>query len=211
MAYFPIFIEMKHKKCLVVGGGRIAARKVRTLLAYEAAVKVVAPKICEEIREYARENKNLEIEERRFSYADCEGCFLVIGATNDKKQNKSIYDYCNVRRILVNIISGKDFCTFLFPATVKRRDISIGITTSAKSPALAKAIRKQIEENFPSHYAELNDILGWAREHILREIGEEKKRRRIFSHLIEGGTKQNKLWTKEEILEIIRREKEKHL
>ncbi len=211
MAYFPIFIEMRHKKCLVVGGGRVAARKVRALLEYEAAVKVVALSVCDDIKRYAREYKSLEIAQRAFCYADCDDCFVVIGATDDKKLNKSIYDYCNARRILVNIISGKEFCTFLFPATVKRRDISVGVTTSGKSPALAKVIRKQIEEIFPSHYGELNDILGWAREHILREIGEEKKRRRIFSHLIEGGTKQNKLWTKEEILEIIRREKEKHL
>ena len=208
MAYFPVFIEMKNKNCLVVGGGRIATRKIKTILSYEANVKVIAPQICDEIKQYVKENKNLEIEERQFSFEDCLGMFLVIGATNDIKLNKNIYSYCNQHNILVNIINGKDLCTFLFPSTIKKGDISIGITTSGKSPALAKAIRKQIEENFPSHYGELNDILGWAREQIIGEIGEEKKRRRIFSHLIELGTKQNKLWTKEEILEIIRREKE---
>lgn len=207
MAYFPIFIEIKNKNCLVIGGGRIATRKIKTLLSYEAKIKVVAPKICDEIKQCGRENINLEIEEREFVYEDCLNAFLVIGATNDIKLNKNIYSYCNQHNILVNIINGKDFCTFLFPSTIKKRDISIGITTSGKSPALAKEIRKQIEENFPSHYGELNDILGWARKQIIGEIGEEKKRRRIFSHLIELGIKQNKLWTKEEILEIIRREK----
>lgn len=208
MSYFPIFIEMKDKNCLVVGGGKIATRKIKTLLSYEAKIKVVAPQICDEIKQYKKENINLELEEREFIYEDCLNAFLVIGATNDIKLNKNIYNYCNQRNILVNIINGKDFCTFLFPSTIKRRDISIGITTSGKSPALAKAIRRQIEENFPSHYGELNDILGWAREQVIREIGEEKKRRGIFSHLIELGIKQNKLWTREEILEIIRREKE---
>lgn len=207
MAYFPVFIEMKNKKCLVIGGGRIATRKIKTLLSYEANVKVIAPQICDEVKQYARENSKLELEEREFSYEDCFGMFFVIGATNDIKLNKNIYSYCNQHNILVNIINGKDLCTFLFPSTIKKRDISIGITTSGKSPALAKEIRKQIEENFPSHYGELNDILGWARKQIIGEIGEEKKRRRIFSHLIELGIKQNKLWTKEEILEIIRREK----
>lgn len=208
MAYFPVFIEMKNKNCLVVGGGRIATRKIKTILSYEAKVKVIAPQICDQIKQYAKEEINLDIEEREFSYEDCMGMFFVIGATNDIKLNKNIYIYCNQHNILVNIINGKDLCTFLFPSTIKRRDISIGITTGGKSPALAKAIRKQIEENFPSHYGELNDILGWAREHIIRHIGEEKKRRRIFSDLIELGIKQNKLWTKEEILEIIRREKQ---
>ncbi len=208
MSYFPIFIEMKDKNCLVVGGGKIATRKIKTLLSYEAKIKVVAPQICDEIKQYKKENINLELEEREFIYEDCLNAFLVIGATNDIKLNKNIYNYCNQRNILVNIINGKDFCTFLFPSTIKRRDISIGITTSGKSPALAKAIRRQIEENFPSHYGELNDILGWAREQVIKEIGEEKKRRGIFSHLIELGIKQNKLWTREEILEIIRREKE---
>ncbi|MGN0466807.1 MAG: bifunctional precorrin-2 dehydrogenase/sirohydrochlorin ferrochelatase [Lachnospiraceae bacterium] len=207
MAYFPVFIEMKNKTCLVVGGGRIATRKIKTILSYGANVKVIAPKICDEIKQYAKENINLDMQEREFAYEDCEGMFLVIGATNDIKLNKNIYRYCNQRNILVNIINGKDFCTFLFPSTIRRKDISIGITTSGKSPALAKAIRKQIEENLPSHYGELNEILGWAREYIIGEIGEERKRRRIFSHLIELGTKQNKLWTREEILEIIRREK----
>lgn len=208
MSYFPIFIEMKDKNCLVVGGGKIATRKIKTLLSYEAKIKVVAPHICDEIKQYKKENINLELEEREFIYEDCLNAFLVIGATNDIKLNKNIYNYCNQHNILVNIINGKDFCTFLFPSTIKRRDISIGITTSGKSPALAKAIRRQIEENFPSHYGELNDILGWAREQVIKEIGEEKKRRGIFSHLIELGIKQNKLWTREEILEIIRREKE---
>lgn len=208
MAYFPIFIDIKDKTCLVIGGGRIATRKIKTLLSYEAKIKVIAPQICDEIKQYASENTNLELAERKFVYEDCHDAFLVIGATNDIKLNKNIYNYCNQHHILVNIINGKDFCTFLFPSTIKRRDISIGITTSGKSPALAKAIRRQIEETFPSHYGELNDILGWAREQVIEQIGEEKKRRGIFSHLIELGVKQNKLWTREEILEMIRREKE---
>lgn len=207
MAYFPVFIDIKDKNCLVIGGGRIATRKIKTLLSYEARVKVIAPQICDEIKLYAKENTKLELEEKNFVYEECLNAFLVIGATNDINLNKNIYKYCNQRHILVNIINGKDFCTFLFPSTIKRRDISIGITTSGKSPALAKAIRKQIDEMIPSHYGDLNDILGWTREQVITQIGEEKKRRGIFSHLIELGIKQNKRWTREEILEIIRREK----
>lgn len=206
MSYFPVFIELKQELCLVVGGGHIATRKVKTLLSYEANVKVVAFHVCEEIKQCAKQYKTLRIEERSVREEDFVACTIVIAATDDKLLNKKIYTYCKQHHILVNSINGEEYCTFLFPSTIKRRDISIGITTSGKSPALAKEIRKKIEEILPESYGQLNDILGWARKKVISEVLDEKKRRNIFSHLTKIGMKQNKVWTREEVLEIIRRE-----
>ncbi len=141
MGYFPFFIDIREKKCLIVGGGKVALRKAEKLFAFEPQITVVAPEICGELAEM-----NIKIERRVFRASDLLGVFMCIAATNDRAVNHRIYRLCTKRGILVNCVDDPKYCGFIFPSLVSKGDISIGISTSGSAPAFAKYLRGKTEE-----------------------------------------------------------------
>ena len=171
MAYFPIFIEIEKKKCLVVGGGKVALRKVETLLRYDAQVHVVSREICTEIRALLPP-ENIHEEELLPSPGDTNagellpecscgsewplpdyftGAALVVAATGSREVNHRVAQFCRERRIPVNVADAPEECTFFFPAVVKKGDISIGVNTGGKSPAVSSQVRRDIEKAIPDY------------------------------------------------------------
>ena len=142
MSFFPIFVELSNKNVLVVGGGKVAYRKIVTLLKFTQNIIVIAPNIIDEIKAL-----NIPLYERKFKIEDLSNKFLVITATNDKSLNQEILENCKSKGIMCNSSTStqKDNC--IFPSIVKYNDITIGITTNGKSPSISKKIRKDIEEN----------------------------------------------------------------
>lgn len=181
MAYFPIFMDIKGKKCSVAGGGKVAFRKIESLLKFEGSVEVIAPVICDEIRNLTGE---VRLVEREAELEDFKDSFLVIAATNKRQLNQAISEYCRQREIFVNVIDRKEECSFVFPATVKRENISIGITTSGGSPVLSSTIRKSIEQCVPEYYGELSVKLGNWREELKLRVEKEALRKKIFRELV---------------------------
>ena len=127
MAYFPFYIDIKDKKILVVGGGKVALRKVEKLLQFEPKITVVAPFICDEIRKLG-----VSIIERKFIDSDIDDIFCAISATDDEVVNGHIFKLCSEKNILVNTVDDKDKCGFIFPALVNKNGITAGITSSGK-------------------------------------------------------------------------------
>jgi len=123
MAYFPFYIDIKDKKILVVGGGKVALRKVEKLLQFEPKITVVAPFICDEIRKLG-----VSIIERKFIDSDIDNIFCAISATDDEVVNGHIFKLCSEKNILVNTVDDKDKCGFIFPALVNKNGITAGIT-----------------------------------------------------------------------------------
>lgn len=204
MACFPIFIDIKQKKCLIVGGGKVALRKVETLLRYGACVHVVAEQICEDIC------KQLPSAQRRTGHVteeDIGQSVLVIAATSSRETNHRIAELCRSRNIPVNVIDAPEECTFIFPAVVQKGDVSIGINTGGKSPILSQKIRKTIEEDIPDYYADLADQLGDLREYVKVHFKDEKDRRRILKSAAAEAFAQERTLSREEINEIIRQDK----
>ena len=204
MACFPIFIDIKQKKCLIVGGGKVAIRKVETLLRYGACVYVVAEQICEDICE------KLPSAQRRTGHVtetDIEQSVLVIAATSSRETNHRIAELCHSRNIPVNVIDAPEECTFIFPAVVQKGDVSIGINTGGKSPILSQKIRKTIEADIPDYYADLADQLGDLREYVKVHFKDEKDRRRILKSVAAEAFAQERTLSREEINEIIRQDK----
>lgn len=158
MTSFPMFVSLEEKPCLVVGGGKVAARKCRGLLAFGAEVTVIAEKIgaadlhrTEEGAESGKETARLHMAERSFREEDVteREWALVIAATDDREVNSRIACLCRERKIPVNVADCPAECTFFFPAYCKEGNIAVGITTSGKSPETASALRKRLEAVLP--------------------------------------------------------------
>ncbi|WP_028857384.1 precorrin-2 dehydrogenase/sirohydrochlorin ferrochelatase family protein [Psychrilyobacter atlanticus] len=145
--YFPILLDLEKKDILVVGGGKIAYRKIKTLLNYGAEIEVITPQIVEKKIDLLFEEKKINITLREFKDSDLENRFLVVGATNNKKLNKKIYELGDSKNILVNNITTKEDLNARFCAVHKGEDFQVAISTDEGDPKRALELKKQIEKS----------------------------------------------------------------
>jgi precorrin-2 dehydrogenase/sirohydrochlorin ferrochelatase len=186
MRYYPINLDIKNRKCLVVGGGAVGTRKVDTLLQCGADVTVISPQATDELSALAEAGK-ITLQKRKYSSADLEGIFLVIGATDDETLNQQISADAQSRNLLCNIADRPAVCNFILPSIVQRGDLVITISTSGKSPALAKKLRKTLERQFGGEYADLLELMGAIRKRLLRQAHEPEAHKHLFNQLIDRG------------------------
>ncbi|MDD3312007.1 bifunctional precorrin-2 dehydrogenase/sirohydrochlorin ferrochelatase [Pseudodesulfovibrio sp.] len=168
MRYYPIFVNLENKRCLVVGAGEVGKRKIQSLLdAGPGWLTIVdtAPAAPELAPLLARDN--VEFFQRGFEDTDVDGRFLVIACTSSETVNWRISNLCAERGILCNIVDQPEKCSFIVPATVKRGDLTVAISTAGRSPAMAKRIRKELQENFGEEYASLLTLMGRLRPLLL--------------------------------------------
>jgi siroheme synthase, N-terminal domain len=159
MPVFPLFVELKGKRCVIVGGGKIASRKVEILLRFEAQLIIIAPEISNYILQLEESGK-ITIIRREYSEEDMTEASLVIAATSSKAVNERVYRDAVCRNIPVNVVDDPELCTFIFPSVVKRGALTIGISTSGEYPALSKKIRKITEAAFDEGYSEILELLA---------------------------------------------------
>lgn len=190
--YFPININLQDCKCLVVGGGRVAERKVMSLLECGAMVWVVSPELTQNLEKLALEGL-INYLNREYEPDDLEDCVLVISAADDQQINFRVASDCFSRNILVNVVDDPEICNFTVPSVLRRGSLCIAISTDGKSPALAKKIREELENLFGTEYAEFLELLGEIRNKVLRDVPDGEDRRKIFECL-----------TNSNILELIR-------
>lgn len=179
MGYFPFFAELSEKHGLIVGGGAVALRKVQKLLPYGPRLTVVAPEIGEEIRGI----DGLDLRERPFVPEDLDVCGFVIAATSDRALNHQIAELCHEQRIPVNVADSKEDSSFLFPALVKRGELSVGISTSGAGPTAAIYLKERISELLPERFEEILAYLEDARETVKEQVPEECLRKRLLRDL----------------------------
>ena len=160
-------LNLRGRRCLVVGAGPIGLEKIEGLLGAEADVHVVALHALPEVEELAREG-SLRLELRAYRHDDLDGAFLVFAATEDTELNVQVFQEAEARAMLVNVVDVPPLCNFIMPAIARVGPISIAVSTRGASPALAKRLRTEISETYGEPYAQLaemlNDIRGWARE-----------------------------------------------
>ncbi len=183
--FYPIYLNLSGKKCVVVGGGEVAQRKVQTLLSVGAKVWLISPEITSSLNDLYRAGKFTYIN-REYCGGDLEGAHLAIGATDAEDINRQVADDAEKARLLVNIVDVPKLCNFIVPSIVERGDLQMSISTGGKSPALAKKIRKQLERLYGSEYAEYIKLLGECREIVLKKIPDINKRRQIFQKLVDS-------------------------
>lgn len=181
----PIFLKLEDQKCLVVGGGEIALRKIRALLKTKAAVTVVAPQICDEITAMSKRQDILHIQ-AHFSDQNLDGCKLVIAATNDRDLNKCISQLARERNIPINVVDDPELCSFIMPSVVERLPVQIAISTGGNSPVLARLLRSKLETLIPSSYGKLASLMGSFRDKAKEKIPDLKQRRHFWEHVLQG-------------------------
>ena len=170
MKYYPIFLDIKDKKCVIVGGGAVAARKAERLLDCGATVFVISPKLAPELAAL-KEKKLISHIAAQYSGDLIDGAALIIGATDDEKTNARISLDARAKGIPVNIVDDPQKCDFILPSLVKRGDLAIAIGTGGKSPALARHLREDLESRYGKEYEVLLNVLGNLRAKMAKNAG----------------------------------------
>jgi precorrin-2 dehydrogenase/sirohydrochlorin ferrochelatase len=183
MRYYPVNLDIQERRCLVVGGGRVGARKVATLNQCGARVTVVSPEVTPAIDQLAAD-KAIVLHLRPYRSSDLEGMFLVIGATDNESLNRQISTDAEQRKLLCNIADRPEICNFILPAIFRRGDFVMAISTAGKSPALAKHIRRRLERQYGPEYGILLDLMGAIRIRLLAEAHEPEVHKPLFEELI---------------------------
>lgn len=167
-AYYPIFLNLRGKKCVVVGGGRVALRKVKTLLDCGADITVISPKPHAEISKLFK-NKAIQLVRRNYEPGDLRGAALSIAATHVKKINRKVAEASKKNGSLVNVVDDSEPSDFIIPSSFRRGDLSVAVSTSGMSPALAKKIRAKLEKNIGIEYAYLLSLIAEIRSEIKKK------------------------------------------
>jgi precorrin-2 dehydrogenase/sirohydrochlorin ferrochelatase len=183
MTYYPAFLDLNGKKVLIVGGGAVAQRKVETLLEYGASVFVAAKTLSPGLKGYEEEGRIRFLGEE-FREEQMEGAILVIAATDDRDLNRQVSLSARKKGILVNAVDQPSDCSFIVPSILRRGELVIAVSTSGKSPALAKRLREELEKRFGTEYEPYLDMLGEIRKEILSRPLSAGQREEIFRDLI---------------------------
>ena len=181
--FFPVNLNLRGRKCLVVGGGRVAGRKVKSLLQCGADILVVSPELTEELGKLVAEGA-INFVNRHYIAEDMDDCFIVISAADDSKVNSRVADDCFARNIPINVVDDPARCSFTVPSVLRRGSLCIAVSTDGKSPLLSKKIREDLEELFEPEYAEFLELMGEIRSRVIRDVPDKETRRRIFECLI---------------------------
>ena len=186
MKYYPVNLDINGKRCLVVGGGHVGTRKVKTLLDCQAHVTVISP-IVTDILQRLADNGKITLKKRGYVKTDLEEMSLVIVTTNDETLNRQIYTDAQKQHKLCNMADRPDSCNFILPSIVNRGDLVIAISTSGASPAFAKKLRKDLEKQFGEEYREFLQLMGAIRKKLLNEKHDPEAHKHTFEKLIDKG------------------------
>ncbi|NMC27710.1 MAG: bifunctional precorrin-2 dehydrogenase/sirohydrochlorin ferrochelatase [Syntrophomonadaceae bacterium] len=180
---YPIFLNLAGRNCLVAGGGKVAERKIATLLENNALVKVVSPECTAEIAVWASQGR-IAMHSRNFEAQDLEQVSLVFAATGDVHANSHITSLCREKGIWVNAVDDPPNCDFFVPSILRRDSLCIAVSTEGKSPLLAAKLRRDLEEFIPPEYGEWVEILGDLREQIKNSTLDSGERKEIIASLV---------------------------
>lgn len=160
---YPVALVLKDRRCLVVGGGHIAERKARGLLAAEAQVHVVAKELLAPMRSLAGSPGLASMEERPYRQGEVAGYWLAVAATGDPQVNRAVYNDGGSAGVWVNSADDPDNCSFILPAVARQGPVTVAISTNGYSPALASWLKQHVVEQMGPELAELAELLAEAR------------------------------------------------
>lgn len=184
MDYFPVFLDLKQRHCLLVGGGDIATRKGRLLSRAGARLRVVAPEISKELQTLAEQSGG-ELLRRQYQTEDLDGVVLVCAATDDEHLNRRISQEAQARFLPTNVVDSPALCSFITPAIVDRSPLVIAISSGGEAPVLARNLRARLETLIPNSYGRLAQLASRWREKAKQSFSEEN-RRRFWEKVLQG-------------------------
>ena len=184
MNFLPIFLNIRAKTSLVVGGGATATRKVELLLRAQAKVIVVAPQLTEQLSQWVREER-VTHHAHYFTPTDLQGCRLVIAATNDKATNEQISKLAQEQGIFVNVVDHPELCSFIMPSIIDRSPVQIAVSTGGASPVLARLLRARLESMIPAAYGKLAEFVAGYRDKVKQRLS-FNERRKFWENVLQG-------------------------
>ena len=182
MGYYPAMLDLAGRPCLVIGGGEVGLRKVEGLLEAGALVTVIEPRPGDDLTALARKGR-VELVFGPFEPSHLDGIWLAIAATDDEAQNRAVSDAAWERGIFVNVVDVPELCTFIVPASVRRGDLLLSVSTSGASPAVAARIRRRLETEYGPAWEVYLDLMGRVREKVLAGGLTPAERRNVFEEL----------------------------
>lgn len=185
LPFYPLFANLNGRRCVVVGGGLVAQRKVTTLLGCGAAVTVVSPSVTKRLAAYAR-RRRIRHQRHRFCPADLAGAWLVLAATDDQRTNELVSRSAARRRVFTNVVDQKPLCSFIAPAIVRRGPLTVAVSTGGASPALAKRVRGELGRFLGGEYVPMLRLLAGLRGAAKRRLATYRDRKRYFEELVDG-------------------------
>jgi len=184
MDFLPLFCKLQQQPCLIVGGGNLALRKAKLLVAAGANVRIVAPDVIEPLSVLIEPYGKIVC--RGYQSADLQGIYLVIAATDDAEINSSVSKDAQALGIPVNVVDQPELCTFIFPAIVDRSPLVVAVSSGGKSPVLARLLRARLESLVPAAYGRLTTLVGDFRERVKQRIAEPSQRRIFWEEVLQG-------------------------
>jgi uroporphyrin-III C-methyltransferase/precorrin-2 dehydrogenase/sirohydrochlorin ferrochelatase len=185
MDFFPVFLDIKNKPCLVVGGGEVAARKIGMLLQARAKVTVVSPELCAAVQEMADEGR-IDYHCTRFIPEFLDEAVLVIAATDDRAVNAEVSAAAQRLRVPVNVVDNPDLCSFIMPSVIDRSPIVVAISSGGAAPVLARTLRARLETLIPAAYGRLGQLAGAFREQVKQHFIRPGDRRLFWEKILQG-------------------------
>ena len=185
MDYFPVFMDLRERLCVLIGGGEVAARKAALLLSAGARLRVVAPQLCPALAELAA-SAAIEHEARAFQTEDLASAALVVAATNQRALNRTVSEGAIARNIPVNVVDDPELCSVIVPAIIDRSPILIAVGTGGSAPVLARLLRATIEASVPVGYGQLAALAASVRAQVQQRLPDTLARRRFWEEVFEG-------------------------
>lgn len=179
MILYPANLNLQGRRCIVIGGGKVAARKVSDLLECGARVSVIAPALDDEFQGLS----GFDREPRGYETGDLEGAFLAIAATDNEAVNSAVASEASAAGVLLNVVDQPGRCDFQVPASIRRGSLLITIATGGNLPALSGRLRRQLEEEFPEEWGRVLELLGEARARVIATFDDEERKRGCLADL----------------------------
>ncbi len=166
--FYPLSLKISGKRCVVVGGGQVARRKVRALLEHGANVEVISPDPCVELNKLVETGK-VKLLRRHYQPGDLQGALIAIAATDNSQINRQVVKEAKDKAVLVNVADDPQNSDFILPSYLRRGALTIAVSTAGVSPALARKIRTRLEKDFGDEYVSLVRLIGEVRAELKRQ------------------------------------------
>jgi precorrin-2 dehydrogenase / sirohydrochlorin ferrochelatase len=180
---YPLCLNISDRLCVVIGGGGVAERKVRGILAAAGRVRVVSPVITPGLAEMAV-RQAIEWRRQMYSTPDLDGAFLVFAATNNPEVQQVIRLDAKAAGLLLNVADAPEWCDFQVPATIRRGELTLSVATNGRSPAVAAMVKARLDREFGKEYGLLTALSALLREQILAEEGDSEKTKILFQKIL---------------------------
>jgi precorrin-2 dehydrogenase/sirohydrochlorin ferrochelatase len=185
MMFYPVYLNLKNKQVIVIGGGEVAERKIESLLETGAVIRVISPQVTSGIHVLA-EQKRIELHVRAYSSSDCDGATLILSATNDPEVSEQAFRDAATAGAWINTADEPQLCDFIMPAVVRRGAVTIAISTGGTSPGLAARLRRKIAGIVGPEYGQLTELLSQARPEIRKRVRDARARKALHERILDS-------------------------